>query len=288
MARALAPLVSTPAVATPAPAPSNPANEEIQKGLFRQVALDTLVEICAITVITQICSRFAQTPEIKVSFIRNAVTVTGINFLARSVAAVSKYLNDKHAWMESVSSYLIAPACFAIKFHTSTTSCLIHELGHAAGWFLLAKDVQVQIIASDTHWATQPIFGPLSTASPLGEYLWKNLGGKSLFESILTGGGPFAHLITAQVALIFGSSIAKSYPKFAAYIIFSALISIVHELLYALISTSRSGTDYFKLWKVCGIHPLASVATIFALLIITSQICASLTSKKVESPAKTE
>lgn len=267
---------------TSAPAASNPSNEETRKGLFRQVALNTLVEICAISVITQICTRCAATPEMKAYFIRKAVIVTGINLLARSVAAVSRYLKDKHTWMKPVSSLAdyLAPVSFALKFHECTTSCLIHEAGHAAAFFLLIKNIQVQIVAKDLDlWETTPIFGAFSDFSSLGKYLGSR---RSCFISI--AGGSTASLIAAQVALIFGLRIKKSYPEFSKYLILSATTSIFTEALNALYPLfGKKACDFSRLWKEFGIHPIAAAATIVALPTITTVAYLFLKPKKLKS-----
>lgn len=273
MTRALAPLVSTPA-------PSNPANEE--KSLIRQVALNTLVEICAITLITGICSQYAATPEMKAYFIRKGVTAAGINFLARSVAAVARNLKIKP--LCSIADYL-APASFALKFHWGTTSSLIHEMGHAAAFFLLTKNIQVQIVAKSIDlWETTPIFGIFSDISSLGKYL-----GRTHFCFTSLAGGTIAHLIAAQVALIFGLRVKKSYPEFSKYLIISATTSIFTEALDALYPLfGEKPSDFFPLWKEFGIHPIAAAATIVALPTIMTVAYLVLKPKQLKSPAKTE
>lgn len=273
--------------ATPSSATRRPSNEEIPKNLFRQAALNTLVEICAISLITRVCSQFAATPEMKAYFIRKAVTVAGINFLARSVAAVARYLKSKHAWIKpycSVAEYL-APVNFALKFHWGTTSGLIHESGHAAAFFLLTKNIQVQIAANDFDvWETTPIFGIYSDISSLGKYL-----GATHFRFTSIAGGTVAHLIAAQVALIFGLRVKKSYPEFSKYLILSATTSIFTEAFDALYPLfGEKPSDFFQLWKEFGIHPIAAAAAIVSLPTITTVAYLVLKPKKLESRAKTE
>jgi len=252
-------------------APLPPASDKDH--LTRQFIRNTATEAAVVAFFTGLSCYFAVSNTLRIEFLKKAVTVSAVNFLARAVATTCRYaaIVDRGLFFRTVSLAVdcIAPFYFAKEFHFP--HFIIHESGHFLSSYLLYKKVDaIQIVAKSMQsWVTNSHSTGFSKA---GDYL-----GLHYSRMTFMAAGTAATILSSQIALIFALHLKNEYGELSKFLFFSGCFFLVKEFNYAkmALNTSNDGVssqahDFIILWQEGGLHPRAAMAAVIALPVIST------------------
>lgn len=267
---------------TPAIIPSNQtfqqeSNTDIVSELVKKVAKRSLIELAVSLSFTGITILFVPAFIGTGSLVAFTLAVVALNtFLRMGCAAIeykvhqlkniqtpeARLFSHRLTFLGKIISW-IAPYNFSLLDET-TRNVLVHEAGHAMAASSVYKNARPRI-------EVYPFKGGATSFCPkeltkFGKYLgWKNA------DLLVSGAGAGISMIAALASIIAAHKMDKN-SEVRKYLIMTAISTIVQHIFYAFTalwtSPENLGHDFIALWRH-NIHPLAAVATMIALPLIT-------------------